>query len=141
MALNNRQRLICHKTHQTKSNNLLIALIKLSFGKYLNLLQCILSGFILLLISKLDNNSFMSSAFIFKCPVGWGCRIHRLHICNECSGYDPKQSDGEVLVMLELIGVTILYFKMTVIPLVPETKMVDVGKLISLENLLVRKVT
>ena len=30
---------------------------------------------------------------------------------------------------------------MAVIPLVPETKMVDVGKLISLENLLVRKVT
>ena len=30
---------------------------------------------------------------------------------------------------------------MTVMPLVPETKMVDVGKLISLGNLLVRKVT
>ena len=30
---------------------------------------------------------------------------------------------------------------MAVIPLVPETKMVDVGKLISLGNLLVRKVT
>ena len=29
---------------------------------------------------------------------------------------------------------------MAVIPLVPETKMVDVGKLISLENLLVREV-
>ena len=29
---------------------------------------------------------------------------------------------------------------MAVIPLVPETKMVDVGKLISLENLLVRKI-
>ena len=31
-------------------------------------------------------------------------------------------------------------FKIVVIPLVPETKMVDVGKLISLGNLLVRKV-
>ena len=30
---------------------------------------------------------------------------------------------------------------MAVIPLVPKTKMVDVGKLISLGNLLVRKVT
>ena len=30
---------------------------------------------------------------------------------------------------------------MAVIPLVSETKMVDVGELISLENLLVRKVT
>ena len=32
-------------------------------------------------------------------------------------------------------------FKMAVIPLFPKTKMVDVGKVISLENLLVRKVT
>ena len=38
------------------------------------------------------------------CPVGWGCRIHRLLLCrgvgpllpNECPGYDTKQSDGEV---------------------------------------------
>ena len=41
----------------------------------------------------------------------------------------------------EFIGFTLVYFKMAAIPLVPETKMVDVGKLISLENLLVRKVT
>ena len=38
----------------------------------------------------------------FSCPVGWGCRIHRLHLCtappNECT--DSKQSDGEVPVML-----------------------------------------
>ena len=40
-----------------------------------------------------------------------------------------------------LIGFTLLNFKMAVIPLVPETKMVDVGKLTSLGNLLVRKVT
>ena len=38
------------------------------------------------------------------------------------------------------IGFTLLYFKMGLIPLVPKTKMVDVGKLISLGNLLVRKV-
>ena len=45
------------------------------------------------------------------CPVGWGCRIHRLLLCrgvrppaNECPGYDTKQSDGEVPAMLELWG-------------------------------------
>ena len=41
--------------------------------------------------------------------VGWGCRIHRLHLCrevssiNECLGYDTK-SDGEAPVILELWG-------------------------------------
>ena len=43
------------------------------------------------------------------CLVGRGSRIHGLHLCrgvklNECSGYDIKQSDGEVLVMLQLWG-------------------------------------
>ena len=45
------------------------------------------------------------------CPVGWGCRIHRLLLCrgvrpppHECPGYDTKQSDGEVPAMLELWG-------------------------------------
>ena len=43
---------------------------------------------------------------IGDCPVGWGCRIHWLHLCrgvrppNECPGYDTKQSDGEVPAML-----------------------------------------
>ena len=43
------------------------------------------------------------------CPVGWGCRIHRLLLCwgvrpptHKCPWYDTKQSDGEVPVMLEL---------------------------------------
>ena len=40
----------------------------------------------------------------------------------------------------ETISFTLLYFKMAVISLVPETKMVDVSKLISLKNLLARKV-
>ena len=48
----------------------------------------------------------------FYCPVGWGCRIHLLFLCrgvrppqkNECSGYDTKQSNGEVPVMMELWG-------------------------------------
>ena len=46
------------------------------------------------------------------CPVGWGGRKHLLHLCrgvrpppNECPGYDIKQSDGEVPVMLELWGI------------------------------------
>ena len=45
-----------------------------------------------------------------NCPVGWGCRIHRLHLCrgvdlpNKCPVYDTKQSDGEVPVMQELSG-------------------------------------
>ena len=41
-------------------------------------------------------------------PVGWGCRIHRLHFCrgvrphHEGPRYDSKQSDGEVPVNLWL---------------------------------------
>ena len=45
------------------------------------------------------------------CPVGWGCRIHRLRLCrgvrpptNEFPGYDTKQSDGEFSLMPELWG-------------------------------------
>ena len=46
------------------------------------------------------------------CPVCWGCRIHRLHLCRvvknlppkRVSWYDTKQSDGEVPVMLKLWG-------------------------------------
>ena len=39
------------------------------------------------------------------------------------------------------IGFTLLYFKMAVMPLVPDTKMADFGKLICLGYILVRKVT
>ena len=45
------------------------------------------------------------------CPVSWDCRIRWLHLCwgvrplpNECPGYETKQSDGEVPVMLGLWG-------------------------------------
>ena len=38
------------------------------------------------------------------CPVGWDCRIDRLHLCQWVSWYDPKQSDDEAPVMLELWG-------------------------------------
>ena len=44
-------------------------------------------------------------------PVVWGCRILQLLLCrwvrtptNEFSGYDTKQSDGNVPVLLELGG-------------------------------------
>ena len=49
-----------------------------------------------------------SSQNFYAGPVGWGCRIHRLHLCrgvwlpNECPTYDTKQSDGEVHIVLEL---------------------------------------
>ena len=45
------------------------------------------------------------------CPVGWRSRIHQLLLCrgvrppNECPGYDTKQFDGNVPVMLELWGI------------------------------------
>ena len=59
-------------------------------------------GGVIHLMHVIQNNS---------CPVGWGCRIHQLHLCcgvrppssNECPGYDIK-SDGEVPVVLELWG-------------------------------------
>ena len=42
-------------------------------------------------------------------PVGWGCKIHWLHLwrgvkkkTNERPGYNTKQSDGEATEMLEL---------------------------------------
>ena len=47
---------------------------------------------------------------IEHCTVGFGRRIYRLHLCrgvrppSECPGYNIKQSDGEVPVMLELSG-------------------------------------
>ena len=49
-------------------------------------------------------------------------------------------SYGKSSLQVTLIGFTLLYFKMAMTPLVPETKMADVSKLISLRNLLVRKV-
>ena len=51
---------------------------------------------------------FFGQLKLFFCPVGWSCRIHRLHLCrgvippNEYPGYDTKQSDGEVAAVLDL---------------------------------------
>ena len=50
----------------------------------------------------------VNSWLIFN-PIGWGCRIHRLHLCiwckpppNDCPGYDTQLSADEALVLLEL---------------------------------------
>ena len=48
----------------------------------------------------------MNGTFLYKflniktkfCPVGWGCRIHRLHLCRGVR--PPPQSDGEVPMIL-----------------------------------------
>ena len=51
--------------------------------------------------------------FSFPSPrlstVGWGCRIHQLHLCRgvrlpECPSYDTKESEGETPVIEELWG-------------------------------------
>ena len=48
---------------------------------------------------------------MFVSPVGWGCRIHQLHLCRwvrpppyKFPGYETKQSDGEAPLMVELWG-------------------------------------
>ena len=59
-----------------------------------------------LLLSELGHCLYIDGA------VSWGSRIYRLHLCrevrlplpNDCPGYDSKQSDGEVPVMLKLWG-------------------------------------
>ena len=49
---------------------------------------------------------------LYTCPVSCGCRINQLLLCrgvrhpsDDCPGYDTKQSDVEVPVMLELWGI------------------------------------
>ena len=56
-------------------------------------------------------SKLISCTITIFCPVSWGSRIHQLHLCrgvrpspNECLGYDTKQSDGKVPVMLGLWG-------------------------------------
>ena len=60
---------------------------------------------------------------------------------NECPRYDTKLHLAVRLFFLRSIGFTLLYFRMAIMPLVPKTKMAEVGKLISLGNLLSRKTT
>ena len=66
-----------------------------------------------LFLDKQTEHKFNTIFLISHCPVSWGYRIHRLHLCrrvrpppspNECSWYDNKQSDGEVPVMLVALG-------------------------------------
>ena len=46
----------------------------------------------------------MAQFKVAKCPVGWDCRIHQLHLCrgvrplpNECPAFDSKQLICEML--------------------------------------------
>ena len=56
--------------------------------------------------------AFFSLSYLplFSFPVGWDCRIHQLLLCRRVNpthqypGYDPKQSDSEVPVILRLWG-------------------------------------
>ena len=67
-------------------------------GTYTVLIQYLYTGHIL--FSNSSNSSIAQSA--------GACRIHRLHVCrgvrphHECPGYNIKQSDGEVPVMMGL---------------------------------------
>ena len=45
-----------------------------------------------------------SSVLSLSGPIGWGCRIHRVHLSQWVPRYDKTQSDGEVPEMLELWG-------------------------------------
>ena len=67
----------------------------------------ILATFLKTLLRKCFSRPLKQSG----CPVGWSCRIYRLHLgrgvkkkLNEYPVYDTKQSDDEVLAMLELWG-------------------------------------
>ena len=53
-------------------------------------------------------NDFISKKV---CPVGWSCKIYTMHLCRgvrpptkESPGYNTRQSDGEVPVILEFWG-------------------------------------
>ena len=85
----------------------------------------------------LSNTNSLYTIISFKvdcyltCPVGWGCRIHQQLLCrgvrlppphsNEYPGYDIKQSDGEVPVMLE-------FWRMRSTPLLSSLKVVAPDK-------------
>ena len=66
-------------------------------------------NFSILILKHVKLNFPYFIPFPIPCPFGWGCRIDlllfwrgvRLPI-NECPGYDTKQSDGEVPIMLKL---------------------------------------
>ena len=97
------QRLPAHKLKETI--DLSLKRIHLGISGGINEQSCAVnSGSAGIYGQQQDYNLFQRN----RCPVGWGCRIHRLLLCrvmrppNECPGYDTKQSDGEVPVVLEL---------------------------------------
>ena len=56
--------------------------------------------------TMMESSSIHIFIHLFVCPVGWGCRIHRLLLYrgvrpppNEYPSYDTKQSDGEFPIM------------------------------------------
>ena len=62
--------------------------------------------------NKASAQSLLQNSNVNDCPVGWGRRIHRLHLrrevtlpTNMCPEYDTIQSDGQGTVMLELWGI------------------------------------
>ena len=62
-----------------------------------------------LLVSSIAQiDLFKNDSYTMDDPVGWSCRIHRLHPCRgvrlprRVSWYDAQQSDGEAPVILEL---------------------------------------
>ena len=56
----------------------------------------------------ISDHWFHAHHLMANCSVGWGYRIHWLHLCRgvspspKCPGYDIKQSDGEYPIILEL---------------------------------------
>ena len=133
LALNSLQWLVCHK-NQTKPypNQINLASNNHNGRKFdiqrvvipnchLQAINCFIAYITVVVLStvrikKEERINYSKSGIILydiqhlPCPVGWGCRIHRLLLCrgvrtpppNECPGYDTKQSDGEVPAMLEL---------------------------------------
>ena len=113
-AINNPRRLTCHerrKPKQTKQKDIYIYLhIYIYIYIYISISVCM---YVCMYQSKYFYSYVCIDLSIFEsiCPVGWGCRIHWLHLCrgvrphlNERPGYDTKQSDGEVPVVLEIWG-------------------------------------
>ena len=73
-------------------------------------MMAILSRFTVLCLSAYFVVYFLKSKLILFFPVGWGNRMHRLHLCRGVKPpmsvlvHDTKKSDGEVPVELELWG-------------------------------------
>ena len=100
----------------------------------------------ILLLQPFKKNSFIQSSYP---KMNRGCIL--ADCCSLINVYFYRSpiilTSNKYHIMIQItvrsttIGFTLLYFKMAVMPLVPETKMANIGKLISLRNLLVRKVT